>query len=114
MLRGINNQPYFNLEPYLNMSEFDRLQPEIIKGFALAREHAKEGTWMAPGFTFDNMSYIPNWKPIYKAMEDFMALPNNDPIKQAGLELMPKDFKNFQERNLFTRYIKMAMGAYDP
>ena len=27
---------------------------------------------------------------------------------------MPNNFKNFQERNVFTRFLKMAMGAYDP
>ena len=114
MIKGINGTPYFNMEPYLDMTAFDRLQPEIIKGFAEAREFAKEGTWMAPGFTFEEMSYQINWKPIYKAMEEFMALPDTDPIKQAGMTLMPKDFKNFQERNKFTRFIKHAMGAYDP
>jgi hypothetical protein len=114
MIKGINGKPYFDLEQYLDMKTFDSLQPEIIKGFSLARPYAKEGTWMAPGFSFNNMSYIPHWKPIYKAMDEFMALPDTDPIKQAGLELMPKDFKNFKERNLFTRYLKMAMGSYDP
>jgi len=113
-IKGINNIPYFDMEPYLDMSEFDRLQSEIIKGFAEAREYAKEGTWMTPGFSFEQMSYQPFWKPIYKAMEEFMALPDHDPIKQSGLKLMPADFKNFQQRNIFTRYIKMAMGAYDP
>lgn len=113
-IKGINNIPYFDIEPYLNMTEFDRLQPEIIKGFAEAREYAKEGTWMTPGFTFDGMSYQPFWKPIYQAMQDFMALSDDDPIKKTGLELMPKDFKNFRQRNVFTRFIKMAIGAYDP
>jgi len=111
---GINNNPYYNMEQYLDMDEFDRLQPEIISGFALAREFAKEGTWMAPGFTFENMSYRVSWKPIYEAMAEFLALPESDPIKIAGMKLMPKDFKNFKERNKFTRYLKMAMGAYDP
>ena len=114
MIKGINGNTYFDMTPYLDMEQFDNLQPEILTGFALAREYAKEGTWMAPGFTFDQMSYIPHWKPIYKAMTEFLDLPNDDPIKIAGLRLMPKDFKNFQERNLFTRYIKMAMCAYDP
>lgn len=114
MIKGINGIPYFNLEQHLDMDVFDKLQPEILSGFALAREYAKEGTWMAPGFTFEQMSYQPNWKPIYKAWEEFMALPDTDPIKQAGMPLMPKDFKNFQQRNVFTRYIKHAMGAYDP
>lgn len=114
MIRGINGHSYYDMTEYLDMVEFERLQPEILRGFALAREFAKEGTWMAPGFTFEQMSYIPHWKPIYKAMEEFMSLSDDDPIKQGGMTLMPKDFKNFKERNLFTRYLKMAMGAYDP
>lgn len=113
-IRGINNQPYIDMERYLDMDTFNKLQPEILKGFAEARMYAKEGTWMAPGFTFDDMSYRVSWKPIYEAMQEFMALPDDDPIKVGGMTLMPKDFKNFQERNKFTRYLKMAMGAYDP
>lgn len=114
MIKGINGKPYFDMTPYLDMGKFEELQPEIYKGFAEARMFAKEGTWMEPGFTFKEMSYLPYWKPIYQAMKEFNELPNDDPIKQAGLSLMPKDFKDFQQRNLFTRYIKMAMGAYDP
>lgn len=113
MIKGINGKPYFDMEPYLDMDTFDKLQPEIYRGFAEAREFAKEGTWMAPGFTFEDMSYQHNWKPIYKAMQDFLALPDDDPIKMGGIDLY-KDFKNYKTRNKFTRYIKMAMGAYDP
>ena len=113
MFRGINNNPYIDMEQYLDMAKFDQLQPEILRGFAEAREFAKEGTWMAPGFTFEQMSYIPHWKPIYQAMEEFLALPDDDPIKMGGIDLY-KDFKNYKSRNKFTRYIKMAMGAYDP
>ena len=113
-MKGIADTPYYDIEPFLDMELFDQLQPEILTGFALAREYAKEGTWMKPGFTFDDMSYTLHWKPIYQAMSEFLDLPNDDPIKVAGLKLMPKDFKNFQQRNIFTRYLKMAMGAYDP
>ena len=76
-MHGINNQPYFDMTPYLDMYQFDKLQPEILTGFAVARHYAKEGTWMAPGFTFDDMSYKPHWKPIYQAMNEFMALPDS-------------------------------------
>ena len=113
MLKGINGVPYFDMEKYLDMAEFKKLQPEIIRGFADAREFAKEGTWMKPGFTFDNMSYKMHWKPIYQAMEEFMELPKDDPIYQGGIDLF-KDFTNYKQRNKFTRYLKMAMGAYDP
>lgn len=114
MIKGINNNPYINMEPYLDMETFDKLQPEIMTGFALAREHAKEGTWMAPGFTFEDMSYQYYWKPIYQAWEEFQQLPDDNPIKVAGMKLLPSNFKNFKERNIFTRYLKMAMNAYDP
>jgi hypothetical protein len=114
MMHGINNKPYFDMTPYLDMDQFDKLQPEILTGFAVARHYAKEGTWMKPGFTFDDMSYKLSWKPIYQSMDEFMELPKDDPIYQAGMALMPKNFKNFQERNVFTRFLKMAMGAYDP
>jgi hypothetical protein len=114
MIKGINSHPYLDIEPYLDMKTFDLIQPEILSGFALAREYAKEGTWMSPGFTLSDMSYRLHWKPIYQAMNEFQNLPMDDPIKQAGQALLPKDFKNFQERNVFTRFLKMAMGAYDP
>jgi hypothetical protein len=112
-LKGINGKPYIDLEPYLDMDRFNELQPEIYRGFAEAREFAKEGTWMTPGFTFEDMSYIYSWKPIYKAIEEFLALPDDNPIKQGGIDLY-RDFKDFRVRNKFTRYIKMSMGAYDP
>lgn len=113
MIKGINDETYFDLEKYIDMAEFDRLQPEIYTGFAEAREFAKEGTWMKPGFSYDGMSYQPNWKPVYKAIEEFHALPDDHPIKIAGLP-MYKDFTNYKQRNKFTRFVKMAMGAYDP
>jgi hypothetical protein len=113
-IKGINNTPYFNVESHLDMQSFDYLQPSIIRGFAEAREFAKEGTWMTPGFSFDNMSYIINWKPIYKALDEFHKLPDVDPIKVEGMKVYPTDFKDFRQRNLFTRYLKHALGAYDP
>ena len=113
MIKGINGIPYFDMEKYLDMDTFEKLQPEIITGFAEARMYAKEGTWMKPGFTFEQMSYVPNWKPMYQALDEFMALDNNDPIKLAGSQFC-KDFNDYRMRNKLTRFLKMALGAYDP
>lgn len=113
MIRGINGLPYIDLEPFLDMKEFQNLQPEIIRGFAEARHHAKEGTWMAPGFTFEQSSYKISWKPIYQALTEYLELPDDDPIKKGGWDLYC-NIKDHQTRNKFTRYLKMAMGAYDP
>jgi len=114
VIKGINSNTYIDVEPYIDMSTFEKLQPEIIRGFAEARWFAKEGTWMKPGFEFKDMSYILNWKPIYAAMEEFQALPDDDPIKVEGMKIWPTDFKDYKQRNLITRYLKMAMEAYDP
>ena len=78
-MRGINNKPYIDLDPLLDIQGFQQLHLEICRGMATAREYAKEGTWMKPGFTFEDMSYIPNWKPIYQAFEEYQALSNDDP-----------------------------------
>jgi hypothetical protein len=54
-----------------------------------------------------------HWKPIYEAVDDFLALPDDNPYKIEGLKYY-KDFKNFETRNKFTRYLKLLTGAYDP
>lgn len=113
MIKGINNQTYINMESHIDMNMFDSLQPEIIRGFAESRHFAKEGTWMKPGFKYDKMSYIINWKPIFQAVEEYLQLPDDNPIKQGGWDLYT-NIKDYQTRNKFTRYLKMAMGAYDP
>ena len=114
MIKGINGQPYLDMEQHVDMETFEQLQPEIMRGFAEARWFAKEGTWMKPGFEFKDMSYTLNWKPIYAAMEEFQALSDDDPIKVEGMKIWPTDFKDYKQRNVITRYLKMAMEAYDP
>lgn len=101
------------MEPYVDMNKFTELQPEILRGFAEARMYAKEGTWMEPGFNFKDMSYIVNWKTIHAGLQEYLALPDDNPIKQGGWD-MYKNIKDYHTRNLFTRYLKMAVGAYDP
>ena len=114
MIKGINQKPYINLDPYLDIDGFKSLHTEICKGFAYAREYAKEGTWMAPGFDWKDCSYILNWKPIYKAWDEYQALPDDDPIKITGNKILPRDFSDYKQRNIFTRYLKDTLGANDP
>ena len=99
MIRGIGGKPYINLDPHLDISSFKDLHPEIARGFALARDYAKEGTWMAPGFEWKDSSYILNWKPIYKAWNEYQALDDNDPIKIEGNKILPTDFGDYKQRS---------------
>lgn len=114
MIRGINGNPYINLDSYLDIEGFKNLHAEICRGMAEARPYAKEGTWMPAGFNLNDMSYIGNWKPIYTAFEEFKSLSDDDPIKIEGNKIFPNDFRNYNQRNKFIRFLKTAMGAHDP
>ena len=114
MIRGFEQKPYIDLDPFLDIDGFKSLHAEICRGMALARDYAKEGTWMEPGFNFDDMSYIANWKPVYKAFQEFQQLEEDDPLKIAGLDIYPQDFTDYKQRNTFVRYLKSALGAHDP
>lgn len=114
MIKGINGKPYINLDTFVDVKAFQDTFEETCKAFALARNYAKEGTWMSPGFEISGLSYILDWKPIYKAFEEYQALPENHPVKIQGKEIFPQDFKDYKQRNIFTRYLKAALGANDP
>jgi hypothetical protein len=114
MIRGIGGNKYIKLDDYIDTAGFINLHPEIAQGMALARDYAKEGTWMAPGFDWNQASYIINWKPIYKAWEEYQALSDDDPIKIAGKQILPDNFGDYKQRNIFTRYLKNTLGANDP
>ena len=114
MIKGIGGKPYIDLEPFLDMNGFAALHPEICRGLALSREYAKEGSWIEPGHAYKDMSYTVDWKPVQDAFKEYQALSSDDPIKIAGQDIFPKDFKDYKQRNLFTRYLKAALGANDP
>ena len=114
MIKGIGNNPYIDLDEHLDVEGFTSLHPEICRGFAEARDYAKEGTWIVPGFDVSKTSYIMDWKPIYQAFEEYQNLPDTDPIKIEGNKIYPNDFKDYKQRNLFTRYLKTALSANDP
>jgi hypothetical protein len=114
MIKGIAGKPYIELDSFLDIEGFKKLHPEICKGFALAREYAKEGTWMSPGFDWSDASYIIDWKPIYRTWEEYQKLPDDHPVKIEGNKILPKDFGDYKQRNIFTRYLKAALGANDP
>lgn len=114
MIRGFENLPYLDLDPFLDVDGFQRLHAEIASGMAQAREYAKEGTWMKPGFNFDDMSYTANWKPVYQAFEEYQQLETDNPIRIEGDKIFPKDFNDYKQRNIFVRYLSTTLGAHDP
>jgi hypothetical protein len=108
MLRGINGNPYLDLEKYIDVKSFDDIQTDIHKGFALSKHLAVSGCLEVPTDMFNENSHELDWKPLSKAYNEFLQLSDTDPIKIAGQQIMQE-----QGHNQFVTYLKYALGAYD-
>lgn len=106
MIRGINNQPYLDLEPYIDIEGFSRLHYKICRGLVQA-EHKKEGNMVKPGGC--EGAYELTFKPLYQALEEYHALPEDHEIRQQGREI-----GEYDNRDQFMLFLKLALGAYDP
>lgn len=106
MIRGINSQPYLNLDPYFDIEGLKSLHYKICKGIVLAN-HKKEGNIVEPG-GFNN-AYELSFKPLFKAIKEYEALPIDHELRILGREI-----GEWQNRDKFVLFLKMAMGAYDP
>lgn len=108
MLRGIFGQPYLDLSQYVNLQEFDKLHPEICRAFVLGKNHAGQGNLQLDKSDQENVNldtYCGEVNPVWLMYEQYLKLPDNDPIKLAG--------KDLDEEQLIL-YIKYAFGAYNP
>jgi len=106
MIKGINGQPYINLDSYIDIEGFKSLHYKICKGIVLS-EYKKEGNIVKMGGWANQ--YRPTFKPICFALDDYYALPEDHEIRQIGREI--GELKN---RDKFVLFLKLAMEAYDP
>ncbi|CAB4126055.1 hypothetical protein UFOVP181_183 [uncultured Caudovirales phage] len=106
MIRGINSQPYINLEPFLDIDGFADLHYKICKGIVMS-EYKKEGNIVKMGGW--NNQYDLTWKPIAFAIDEYEALPYDHEIRKIGREIGEWD-----NRDQFVLFLKLALGAYDP
>lgn len=106
MIRGINNQPYINLDPYIDVKGFSDLHYKICGGIVKS-EYKKEGNIVEPG-GFNNAYELP-FKPIFRALEEYNALPDDHEIKIVG-----ESIGGLANRDKFIQYLKLSLGAYDP
>jgi hypothetical protein len=105
MIRGINSQPYLNLDPYIDIEGFKSLHYKICKGIVMS-ENKKEGNIVMMG-GWDNQ-YEVTWKPLAFAIEEYFALPEEHEIRVLGREIGEWD-----NRDKFVLFLKLALGGYD-
>ena len=108
MLRGINGNPYLDLEKYIDIKSFDDIQTDIHKGFALSKHLAVTGCLEVPTDMFNENSHGLDWKPLSKAYVEFLQLADTDPVKITGQQIMQE-----HGHNEFVTYLKYALGGYD-
>jgi hypothetical protein len=106
MIRGINSQPYINLDPYLDIAGLKQLHYKICKGIVLTH-HKKEGNIVKMG-GFNDTYELP-FKPTFQAIDEYFALPEDHEIRVLGREI-----GEFENRDQFVLFLKLALGAYDP
>lgn len=106
MIKGINNQPYIDLEPFLDIDGLLKLHYKICKGIVQSK-NKKEGNIVRPG-GFDN-AYEFEFKPTFLAVEEYFKLPEDHEIRQIG-----KEIGEWSNRDEFVLFLKLALGAYDP
>ncbi len=105
MIKGIGNIPYINLDQHIDLASFKNLHYRICKGIVLS-DHKKEGNMVQPG-GFDNAYQVP-FKPIFQVLEEYHRLPEDHELRVIGREL-----GEYQNRDKFILFLKLAMGAYD-
>lgn len=100
----INNQPYIDLEKYIDLKKFDSLHPEICKGIASARSYIIDGNHTINPGSINPYGQGYKIKPLYDAYSVWQSLADTDPLKIAGKDL---------SYNQLTTYLKFAFGGYD-
>ena len=99
---------YLNLEKYISIEKFDSLQDEIHTALAERKDLAISGTWSRQLVDNRVTSKPVGFKLISEAMTEFMALPDDHPVKKVGIDLYRNNF------NSFGTYLKNIFQAYDP
>jgi hypothetical protein len=106
MIKGINGSPYVNIEPHIDIEGFSKLHYKICRGLVQSK-YKKEGNMVRPGGC--EGAYKLTFKPLYQALEEYHALPEDHEIRVEGRVI--GEYKN---RDQFMLFLKLVLGAYDP
>lgn len=106
MIKGINNRPFINLDPYIDIEGFKKLHYAICRSIA-STPNKQNGITGEP-FDFANgpKTHI---KPLFKALHEYNSLPPEHEIRAQGQAL--GEWSNPAQ---FIDYLKLALNAYDP
>lgn len=106
---GLYGKTHFDLEEFIDLSVFDELHLDIIKGISIAKPIALNG-YLVPHSIYEDedLSYKLHYKPLMDAYQYFLNLPESDPIKIEGIKI-----KAEHGYNALAMFLKYYYGAHD-
>ena len=100
----MSNSPLFiDLEKHIDLTEWDRLKPEICRGIATAKDLAWDGIHFTYGIIRPHAQGI-KVNPLWEVVKMWKELSEENIFKIAGKNL---------NHNQLTDYLKYSFGAYD-
>ena len=99
----INEKLFIDLENHIDLTEWDRLKPEICRGIATAKDLAWDGIHFTYGIIRPHAQGI-KVNPLWEVVKTWKELPEENIFKLAGKNL---------NHNQLTDYLKYSFGAYD-
>lgn len=109
MIIGLYGKTHFELEQYIDLKTFDEIQMDVWKGIATAKSIVNNGYLIEnPVYDKKDLSDTHSYKPLMTAYQEYLSLPDNDPLKVQAQEI-EKDFGY----NALATFLKYAYGAHD-
>lgn len=106
---GLYGKTHFELEEFIDLSEFDKIQLDILKGIAVAKPLSDHGYLISKKLYKDeDLSSVIPVLPLMDAYRNFLSLPKDDEIKIIGEQI----YKEHGYNELAT-FLKYAYGAHD-
>jgi len=108
-MKGLHGLPFYELEKFIDMESFDKIQIDIWKGIAVARSKVRHG-YLPPYLIYDpdKLSSKLTVRPLMAAYQEYKNLPDTDILKVTGEEI-----RKVYGHNALTTFLKYAYGAHD-
>lgn len=108
-MNGLYGKTHFELENFVNMEVFDKIQLDILKGIATAKSNADHG-YLLPFAIYNpaELSHQLNVTPLMTAYQTYLGLEDSDPIKITGT-----DIEKTYGYNALSTFIKYVYSAHD-
>jgi len=110
-MQGIHGKSHFELEQYVDLTLFDNIQLDIIKGIATAKQLARHG-YLSKHLIIneEDRSFKPDVKFLYSSYGNYLQLPDTDPIKVMGTEINER--YGYNGLSTFLKFLYKSHDSY--